>query len=55
MNFIKQMVQLAKKQKSKIDMEWDLLDGSINGRENIGKEVKNYQKSRNLWKKDWNK
>lgn len=55
MKFIKQLEQFAKKQKSRTDTEWDLLDSSINGHENVGKKVKDYIKPRRLWKKDWNK
>ena len=55
MKFIKQLARFAKKQKSRADTEWDLLDSKINGPTNVGKEVKDYVKPRKLWKKDWNK
>jgi len=51
----KQLIEFAKNQKSRTDLEWDLLDKNINGKENVGKEIKNYVTPRNLWKKDWNK
>lgn len=51
----KQLLEFNKQQKDQTDIEWDLLDKSINGRENVGKEIKDYAKPRNLWKKDWNK
>jgi hypothetical protein len=51
----KQLLEFNKQQKDQTDIEWDLLDKSINGQENVGKEIKDYAKPRNLWKKDWNK
>ncbi len=54
MNYIKELEKLSKKQKSRTDIEWDLLDKNLNGPENVGKERKDY-KIKNFWKKDWNK
>tara|TARA_R110002012_G_scaffold28758_1_gene89919 strand:- start:15004 stop:15183 length:180 start_codon:yes stop_codon:yes gene_type:complete len=51
----KELAEHVKNQKSKTDLEWDLLDKNINGKENVGKEIKNYVKPRNFWKKDWNR
>mgnify|MGYP000939872939 FL=1 len=36
----KQLLEFNKQQKDQTDIEWDLLDKSINGRENVGKEIK---------------
>ena len=46
----KQLAEDAKNQKSKTDIEWDLLDKDING-----KEKQDYVEPRILWKKDWNR
>lgn len=51
----KQLAEDAKNQKSKTDIEWDLLDKRINGKENVGKEKQDYVEPRILWKKDWNR
>jgi len=37
-----EIMQSKHKQKSRSDTEWDILDGNLNGPENIGKETEDY-------------